>query len=74
MKVQRINEKLSDLHIVEDYDVETNIKKLIKRYGDRIKWLENHINEDNIKDYKSKIEGYQNIINDLSDILYGIDI
>lgn len=74
MRVQKINEELSTLHIVENYDVETNIKKLIKRYGDRIKWLEKHINEDNISDYKLKIEVYQNMINDLRDILYGIDM
>lgn len=73
-KVKKVSEDIADMFIAEDYDVDKNVKKLIIKYVERVQWLETHINEENMQEYKAKIASYQTIINDLKDFIYGIDI
>lgn len=54
--------------------MEEQIIKLINRYKNKIQWLNIHKNVNDTKIYEGNIEAFQTIIDDLIDLLDGIDM
>ncbi len=54
--------------------MEENILKLIKRYENKIEYLETHILPSNEELHKGMIEAFEQAIYDLRDLLDGIDM
>lgn len=61
------------MEIVGDF-MEENILKLIKRYENKIEYLETHILPSNEELHKGMIEAFEQAIYDLRDLLDGIDM
>lgn len=73
-KAKRTTNSIETKTFIEGYDVETNIKEIMKKYSDRIGWFESHLNEKNEAEYNAKIAIYQRVLNDINDIMDGIDV
>lgn len=65
--------KINDTDIIS-YDTDKNLKKLIKKYNERIMWLEMHMNAENEKEYKAKKYIYETCLRDIADILNKLDV
>lgn len=56
------------------YDTDTNLNKLIRKYNDRILWMQNHMTEEKEAEYKAKIYIYETCLRDINDIINKIEI
>lgn len=56
------------------YDYKKNLEHLRERYLNKIKWLEDRINQVNKDNYFGIIEGLKIAIHDIEDMLDGLDV
>lgn len=66
--------ELSNPNLNSTYNTDKNLSKLLRKYNDRIDWLESHMTEEKETEYKAKIYIYETCLRDIADIKNKLDI